>query len=222
MEFIVPDVLAELRQMSAVFGVIGIAVGAVLWAAGWWSHRFWVVMGFTVLGGVWGLQHCEALHAQPLVAALGVAIGAGILALTLVRLVAFVAGGYAGLVLVHALSPGWDQPLLSFLAGGIFGFFLFRFWTMALTSTAGVLLMSHSALALAEQLGAFDAVNWVAANHSLANGACAAMAVVGFLMQLGSAWWFGRKGSGKSDKKAGKKEKKEGGESALAAFRRAG
>jgi hypothetical protein len=223
MEFIVPEILAELRQMSAVFAVTGMLVGCVLWLAGWWSHRFWVVMAFTVFGGVWGLQHCETLHAQPLVAALGVAVGAGILALTLVRLVAFVAGGYVGLLLLHAISPSWDQPLLSFLAGGMLGYFLFRFWTMALTSTAGVLLMSHSILALADQLGKFDAVAWVEANHSLANGICAALAVGGFLTQFGSQWWFARKVGGKSDKKAAKKDKKEGGsESSLAAFRRAG
>src|SRR5580765_6925141 len=95
MELIVPDIVADVRELSAILSVMGLAIGVVLWLAGWWSHRFWFVLGFTVLGGIWGLQNAVALKSQPLVAAVGVGLAAGILALTLVRLGAFAAGGYA-------------------------------------------------------------------------------------------------------------------------------
>ena len=139
-----PDIVADVRQLSAILPITGIMIGAVLWLVGWQTHRFWVVLGFTVLGGIWGLQNAAALKSQPLVAAIGIGLAAGILGLTLVRLGAFVAGGYACLLLTHAALPTWDQPLISFLAGGLLGFFLFRYWTMALTSLAGVVVMGHA------------------------------------------------------------------------------
>src|SRR5271165_3018990 len=141
MELIVPDILADVRQLSASLCVMALVVGAVLWLAGWWSHRFWVVLGFTVLGGIYGLQGAGALRTQPLIAAIGIGLAAGVLALTLVRLCAFAAGGFAGLMLTQAAFPALDQPLLAFLAGAFLGFILFRYWTTALTSLAGVVLM---------------------------------------------------------------------------------
>jgi hypothetical protein len=224
MELVVPEILAEVRQLSTVLCGLALVVGVALWVAGWWSHRFWIVLAFTVLGGVWGLQNAEGLYAQPLVAAIGVALGAGILALTLVRLVAFAAGGYTGLLLVHALSPTWDQPLISFLAGGLLGFFLFRYWTMALTSVAGVVLMTYSALALADQYGKIEALPWAAEHTSTLNGVCGLMAVSGFALQLLSGYWWKKKGDSgsKNDKKSGKKDKASLLETGLAAFRKAG
>jgi hypothetical protein len=138
MEVVLPDILADVRQLSAILLVAALAVGAALWLAGWWSHRFWVVLAITVLGGIWGLQNAAVVLTQPLVAAIGIGLAAGILALTLIRLGAFVAGGYAGIWVIHSMLPAWDQPLLSFLAGGFLGFFLLRYWVMALTSIAGV------------------------------------------------------------------------------------
>jgi hypothetical protein len=224
MELIVPEILADVRQLSTVFCVLALLVGFALWVAGWRSHRFWIVLGFTVAGGVWGLQNAEALYAQPLVAAIGVALGAGILALTLVRLVAFAAGGYTGLLLVHAVSPGWDQPLISFLAGGFLGFFLFRYWTMALTSVSGVVLMTYSALGLADQYGKIEALPWSAEHTSTINTVCALMAGGGFVIQLLSSNLEKKKADSgsKNDKKGGKKEKTSLLETGLAAFRKAG
>src|SRR5262249_24328115 len=123
MEMVLPDILGDLRQLSAVFSVAGLLIGLVLWLAGGWTHRFWVVLSLTVLGGIWGLNHAADLRAAPLFAAIGVGLATGLLALTVIRLGAFFAGGVAALVLVQAWSPSWDQPLVSFLAGGLAGWF---------------------------------------------------------------------------------------------------
>jgi hypothetical protein len=223
MELIAPDILAEVRQLSPLWPVAAFLVGGVWWLAGWWTHRFWIVLGFTVTGGILGLQNAAELHAQPLLAAIGVALAAGILALTLVRVVAFVAGGAAGLVLVHALSPSWDQPLVSFLAGGLLGYFLFRYWMMALTSLGGVVTMVYAGLALIDKLGRLDAVTWSEGHGTALTAGCGLAAAAGCVVQFFIDWLRNRAGGSKDDKKEGKKDKKEGGVlTALAAFRRAG
>jgi hypothetical protein len=218
MDHFLPDMLADVRQLSAVFGVGGLLIGLVLWLAGWWTHRFWAVLGMTVLGGLAGLLNSAALQAQPLVAALGTALASGILALTVMRLAAFVAGGYAGLLLAHAYLPSWEQPFLSFLAGAMIGWFLFRYWTMVLTSLSGTLLLVLSSLALADKLGRFDALAWSERNETALNAIAGGMALTGFVVQFLVDWFRGRSG-GKKD--AGKKSKPAAGPS-VAAFRKAG
>jgi hypothetical protein len=225
METVAPDIVADVRQLSAIFPVLGLLIGLVLWLAGWWTHRFWVVLGMTVLGGIVGLHQAAVLQTQPLVAALGVGLAAGMLALTLVRIGAFVAGGYAALLLVHAWSPSWDQPFISFLAGGLLGWLLVRYWTMVLTSLTGVLLILYSVLALADKFGKLDAVLWSERNAVTLNAVCAAMTLGGFLVQF-VADWLRKRGAkdDKNNKKDGKDSKKQrsgGVLAALPAFRRA-
>lgn len=227
MELVAPDILGDLRQLSAVFSVFGLLVGLVLWLAGWWTHRFWVVLSLTVLGGIWGLNHAAELRAAPLFAAVGVGLATGLLALTAIRLGAFFAGGVAALVLVQAWSPTWEQPLVSFLAGGLVGWFLFRYWTMALTSLVGVLLMVHCSLALIDKIGKLDAVAWSESRATLLNIVCLVLAGGGFTVQ-GLADWLRKRwaGAGEGEQKKDKKDKK--GKSAVVlaegvtAFRRAG
>jgi hypothetical protein len=219
MELISPEILADVRELSTSLPILALLAGAMLWVTGWYSHRFWVVLAFTVLGGIYGLQGAASLKTQPLVAAIGIGLAAGVLALTLVRLAAFAAGGYAGLLLIQAVLPTWDQPLLSCLAGAFLGFILFRYWTMALTSLAGVVLMGYAVLAMADRLGQFDAVKWSQANATLLNAACGLMAVGGFIVQLLVDRLRGP--SSKGDKSS-KKSKGDGVLASLAAFRRAG
>jgi MFS family permease len=214
MELIVPDVLGDVQQLSAVLPLTAMLAGLVLWLAGWWTHRFWVVLLLTVAGGIAGLEYAAELHAQPLLAALGVALSAGLLALTLVRLLAFLAGGCAGLALVHTLWPGWDQPLFAFLFGALVGLFLFRFWTMALTSLAGVLLIAYGGLALAGRWTNFDPVAWCEGKQTVVNAALGLAAAGGLLVQLVADWLANRKPApakeaGKKDKSEKKEEKKE-------------
>jgi MFS family permease len=184
MHLIAPDILSEARSLS--FGLLGagVVVGLLLWLFGWWGHRFWIVLVATVGAGVFGLSSGSHYGIQPLVAGLLLALSAGVLALTLVRLVAYAAGGIAAWMLIHALAPLWDQPLLCFLIGGLIGLLLFRFWTMAFTSFLGMLLLGYSGLCIGDKLGYLDAVGWAEAQGSLLNWLSAGVVFLGFAFQF--------------------------------------
>src|SRR2546423_5049807 len=133
MQLIATDILADMCGLSLVPLCTGLAIGLALWLFGWWSHRFWVVLTITLLAGVYGLYEAPAWRVQPVLTAILLALAAGMLALALTRLLAFAAGGIAAVLALQALVPTLDQPLICFLAGGLLGVALFRFWIMALT-----------------------------------------------------------------------------------------
>jgi hypothetical protein len=224
MDLIAPDILADVRQLSAILPIGGLLAGVVLWLAGWWTHRFWVVLTLTVLGGIVGLQYAAQLRTQPLPAALGVALVAGILGMTLIQLLAFLAGGVAGLLLVNLIAPVADQPFFAFLLGGLAGLLLFRFWMMALTSLTGVLLIAYSGLALAGKWITAGAAGWCEAHGQIVTILLLLAAVGGFVVQLGCDWLVHRKPApvksapkkDKVEKKDDKKPKEEGRSSAAA------
>ena len=224
MELISPDILLDARQLSGILLGMGIVIGGVLWLAGWRSHRFWIVLGFTVLGGIWGLQNAPALKSQPLVAAICVGLAAGMLALTLIRFGTFIAGGYAGLILMQTALPNFDQPLVSFFVGGVLGFVMFRYWAMALTSLSGVVLIGYAVLAILDKLGKLDGASWCETNAHVLNAACGLTALGGFLIQLWLDWrQQAAGGDSKGEKKDDKKPKSAGTVFAsLIPFRRAG
>src|SRR4051794_17622857 len=97
MQLVIPEILADARNLSMGFVIGGLVTGVFLWLFGWWSHRFWVVLTTTVLAGIYGLYEGPAFRAQPIAAALMLSLAAGLLALSLVRVLAFLAGGMAGL-----------------------------------------------------------------------------------------------------------------------------
>jgi MFS family permease len=184
MHLISPDILSDARTLS--FGLLGAAlsVGLMLWLLGWWGHRFWIVLIATVTAGVFGLNAGPNYGLQPIVAGLLLAISAGVLALTLARVFAYAAGGLAAWMVVHALAPLWDQPLLCFLVGGLVGLLLFRFWTMAMTSFVGTLLLLYSGLALADKFDKLDSAGWAQDQGTLLNWLVAVVALVGFVVQI--------------------------------------
>lgn len=184
MQLFAPDILEASRQLSVVQCGVGVALGLLLWLTGWWGHRFWIVLVTTVITGIAGLTIGPAQGMKPLVAGLLCAIAGGVLALALVRVVAFAAGGAAAYLAIHALAPkAWDGPLAGFLVGGLLGLLLFRLWTMALTSFVGTLLASYSALSLLDRLGKLSAVTWADEQRSLLNGICLGGTVAGILVQ---------------------------------------
>lgn len=184
MQFFAADILEASRQLSLVQSGVGIALGFLLWLTGWWGHRFWIVLVTTVVTGIVGLSVGPAHGMKPVVAGLLCAIAGGVLALALVRVVAFAAGGAAAYVAVHALAPkAWDEPLAGFLVGGLLGLLLFRLWIMALTSFSGTLLATYSALSLLDRLGTLSAVTWADEQTQLLNGICLGGAATGMAIQ---------------------------------------
>jgi hypothetical protein len=133
---------------------------------------------------VLGLTLGKDYGMQPLVAGLLLAVSAGALALSLVRILLFAAGGLAALGLMHSVSSGWDEPIAVFLVGGLIGVLLYRFWIVTFSSLIGALLMAYSALALSDRLRIVDSVAWTSKNGPLLNWGCAALIVLGILVQF--------------------------------------
>jgi hypothetical protein len=185
MSIIAPDVVAEGRGFSVGFCAVGLAVGLLVWLTGWRAHRFWIVLAATIAAGVAGLSRGAEFRVQPLVAGLLLAVAAGLLALALVRVVAFAAGGLAACLAAKALPAGpWQQPLVCFLAGGLAGLLLFRIWTMMLTGFAGAVIIGYCGLWLADRLGQADAVAVANQQQPLLNGACLAGGLAGLGVQF--------------------------------------
>jgi hypothetical protein len=208
MQLVAPDILMEVRGLSALVCGAGLALGVLVWSLGWRAHRFWIVLAITVLGGMLGLFSLRTPGVQPVVVGLLLAITVGILALPLAKVMAFVAGGVAGWLVVRAVAPAWEAPLLSFFAGGLAGVLLFRLWLMTLTSFAGTLIMLYAGLCLADRLGKVDALAMAARSAAWLNWVCAGVTLLGLLMQFLVERWFARwakkdaKGKGKGgDKK---------------------
>jgi len=185
MNLISPDILDVARSHFS-FPVLGagLVVGVFLWLFGWWGHRFWIVLTATLGGGILGLHAGPEYHLHPVVAGLLLAVSAGVLALSLVRVFVFAAGGLAAWMIIHALAPLWDQLLLCFLVGGLLGLLLFRFWTMALTSVVGTILLLYSGLALGDKLAQFDSAEWAQDQGMILNWTCGVVALAGFVVQV--------------------------------------
>jgi hypothetical protein len=183
MPMLAPDILTEARGLPVALSGTGVTLGLALWGCGWSFHRFWIVLATTLLAGTLVLASGPVAGAQPLVAAVLLAVGAGALALHLSRVIAFACGGLALAAAVHAALPSWEQPLPCFVAGGLIALLLFRPCIMVLTSLGGTLLMGYSALLLADRLGKLDAVAWSGRHAGWLNWACVGVMLAGWLLQ---------------------------------------
>jgi hypothetical protein len=199
MAVVTPDILADACSLSLGLMLLMVPIGLALWLLGWWSHRFWVVMFTTVLAGVWGLDSAPAWQAPPLLTAVLLALSAGVLALALVRLIAFAAAGLAGMLLVQAVYPSLQQPLVVFLIAGLWCLLLFRPCMMALTSFAGALLLTWAALMLLNYYALMNAPTWSEHSGTLLNWSAGLLALTGFFAQLLlDRYVFRKKSKGKS------------------------
>jgi hypothetical protein len=184
MQLVAPDILAEARGLPLGTTATCLAIGLFLWLFGARTHRFWIALSITIVAGLVGLNNGRAYGMQPLVAGLLLAVAAGVLALSLVRLLLFLAGGFAGLALVHAVAPAADEPLATFIVGGLVGVLLYWLWIMTLTSVTGTALMMYSALCLLDRFQFLEAVEWSKQNAPLLNWGFAALVVMGILVQF--------------------------------------
>lgn len=184
MQIVAPDILEEARTLSPLLSGTGLLLGFLLWALGGRTHRFWLAMIVTLAAGLLGLSHGKQLGMQPLVAGLLLAISAGALALSLVRILLFAAGGVAALGLLRSIAPGWDEPIAVFLIGGLIGVLLYKFWIITFSSLVGSLLMAYSALAFLDRLHMVKSVEWTRNNGPLLDWAFASLVVTGMLVQF--------------------------------------
>lgn len=188
MQLIAPDILAEARGLTgAMIGTVGV-LGFALWLFGWRWHRFWIVAGITLASGLIGLNAGRTTGGtQVMAVGILLAVSAGLLALELAKVLAFVAGGCGAWLAVQWVLPNAQDLWAVFLSGGLFGLLLYRLWTMLLTSLIGTLFAGHAAILLAEQIWRFDAIAWTTRNVAALNGLVVGMVVLGILLQAVSA-----------------------------------
>jgi hypothetical protein len=184
MQFVAPDILSDVAGFSPAVSCPAFGLGLLLWLLGWRKHRFWIVFLATLASGLVGLYSGAGHATQPIVAGVLLAVAVGAMALALVRVIAFGAGGVAASLVMHALAPQWQQPLISFLAGGLVGLLLFRVWTMVLTSAAGTLLMAYSGLCLVKTFAKVDVVALAETQTTLISWICTGVVLLGLVVQL--------------------------------------
>jgi hypothetical protein len=198
-----PWILTDLAELSWPLCASLFALGLFLFLLGGYGHRFWLVLGTTLAAGIVGLQYGPHFGMQPLVAGLLVGISAGALALALVRIGVFLGVGALAWFLATKLAPGLNEQLACFLAGGLAGVLLFRFWVMVLTSLFGTLLMTYAGLILLHQLAGSDVAGLAERNGPLFNWAILGVALLGIVFQS----LVLRSGSGDGGEKREKKSK---------------
>jgi hypothetical protein len=198
MQLIAPDLYAEVAQLSGGACALGLAVGVLLWLTGWWQHRFWLVASLTTAAGVVGLQQGRSAGVQPLVCGLLAALAAGLIAMELSKVLAYVGGGLAASLLIRAYLPT-VEPLVAFLAGGLLGVVMFRLWMLTLTSFLGALVGTFFGLAVGTRMHFVDGAAMVQAKGTLLNCVVGGGTLMGILIQGRFDGW--RAGS-KSRKKA--------------------
>ena len=184
MYLIATDILTDLCKLSLGLILALLPVGLLLWLLGWWSHRFWIVLMTTVTAGVVGLLEATAWRAQPILVAVLLAIAAGVLALALVRVVTFVAGGLAGLYFLLFAFPDFQHHAMAFLVSGLVSLLLFRWFFMAATGLLGAALLTYGVLALMHYHEMTDAVVWSDDNATLLNVLTGGLALFGLVFQF--------------------------------------
>lgn len=184
MHMISLDLLEDTCRLSPASNGLILLLGFALWIGGWQAHRFWIVLIATACAGMVGLRYAAALGSHPLIVGLLLAATAGLLALALVRVLAFAAGGAAAWFVVRSVGMPGNEPLLAFLVGGLLGLLLFRLWTMALTSGVGSLLILYSGLSLGTHFGKLQALELATTDATMLNGVWAGLSFLGLIVQL--------------------------------------
>ena len=210
MHLISPDVLIDAKELSVGATGFFLFVGFLLWAFGWRWHKFWVVFAVTLTAGILGIGAGRAAGTQVLVVGVLVSVAAGLLALEIAKIVAFVTGGTAAWLAAQAVMPEAHELWAVFLCGGLVGVVLYRLWTMLAASFVGVLLFGHAALLLVQMFGGVNAADF-ATQHAAALMAWAVTSsIIGVLVQSRTARESGsadaEHSDGKEAKQAAKKE----------------
>ncbi len=207
MLLIAPDILAEARGLSPVLSAFGIVFGASIWLCGWRWHRFWVVISVTVIAGLIGLQTGRSSGGHIMAMGILLAISAGLLAIELARVFAFIAAGSAVWLAASLVFPKGQEFWVAFFIGGLFGVLLYRFWTMLLTSFVGIVFGTHALLCFLEGLFTFYPDEFAVKYALVLNGGVFAFTVLGLIVQSWLERWQNRRD--KRRKKAAEEKLKE-------------
>jgi hypothetical protein len=183
MQLVHPDILAEARGLSIGASGFALLVGALLWGLGWRWHRFWIVFGITLTAGLIGLQAGQATGGQVLAVGILLALTAGMMALELARVLAFVTGGIAAWIAIQAILPAAREMWAVFLCGGLLGLLLYRLWAMLLTSFIGAMLGTYGLIMLCQAIFKSDVVVYATNNGPGLNITVLVLTLLGIFLQ---------------------------------------
>lgn len=183
MHFLDAGICAELSGLTPLSLVAISLAGVLLWLAGYVSHKFWVVFLATLIAGAIGFDKGPDMGMQGLLAALLFGLSAGILSLSVIRVVVFLFGGSVGVIAVQLFVPGLEAWLPVFLSSGIAALLLYPFWFTAFSSLLGSLVTGYGLLAISAKYKFFDASGWLEKQPGLADGMCLGMVLLGTLVQ---------------------------------------
>jgi hypothetical protein len=207
MQWIVPEILNEGRGLSMVAIITATVLGLALWLFGWRAHRFWIVVGVTVTGGLYGLSAGQSTGANMIAMGIMLALSAGLLALELARVFAFLAAGTVLWLAVGALFPQGRELWLVFLAGGLVGIVFYRLWTMTLTSFFGTIVSAHAILILLGETARLDAVAFAREHPTGLNIGVALVSALGLAAQGAQVRWSKAEDDSEEARRARKKRK---------------
>jgi hypothetical protein len=106
------------------------------------------------------------------------------------------------------LFPNGQELWVAFLIGGLLGVFLYRFWTMLLTSMTGVLVGGNALIACLDEWFHFDAAAFAARKALMLNGAVIALTLGGVMVQsIIERWHLRRQSRKKKEQEEMKLEK---------------
>lgn len=189
-QLISPEILAEVGRLTLPSVVVGFAIGLSIWLTGWMKRNFWIALAVTAGFGLYGLSLGRSAGTHPLVTAILLGIAAGILAMELGRLIAFVTGGLAIALAVQTFIPSFPEPLLAYLAGGLVCVLLYRAWTLAIFGFIGTMILTYTGLILGAVFLKIDAFGMVRNKAPLLNAIVAVGTVAGMIAQSRfEIWW---------------------------------
>lgn len=183
MHFLDPDIFSEVIKLSTPTLIAILLCGLLLWSAGYLTHKFWVVFLATAGAGVLGFDKGPDFGIQGIFAALLFGISAGILALSIIRVVVFVLGGCTGLIIGNLFMPAGDAWLACLLVGGIAALLLYPFWFTAFSSLLGTLASAYGIIAILDKVKALDSSLIVDKQAGLIDVICIGFVIFGTIIQ---------------------------------------
>jgi hypothetical protein len=182
-QLVAPDILNEVLQLSPGACGLGVIIGLLIWTTGWIRRTFWFALAVTTGFGLYGLSLGRAAGTHPLVTALLLALAAGLLALELGRLIAFVSGGLATVLLIQTFVPAFPEPLLAYLAGGLACVLLFKLWVLTVMSFSGTTMIVYFGLPMAARVLKLDLATLLDQKTALLNALIAVGTILGIVVQ---------------------------------------
>lgn len=167
------------------------ACGMVLLLMGWQTWRVTLFLVGAIFGGAAGYAMAPHVSIHPLFLMIPLALVAGILALVLQRIGAFMAGGLCAAMPVLAFRADfaqqgvfWTVCAFAFLAGGLITLWLWRPMIIASLAVIGAAMVSDGAMMTWRHFHAASADEFLARVPWGPLALCGLLALLGIYMQM--------------------------------------